>query len=103
MDILVLRLLFNAFGAIIVLILYVVDVMLVIDPGNWMRFLKVVVIAGAVILVSLFLKEQWRFVGMAASFLLSLSAIIFSHAKMLLSKERREKKKKAELVKKFLQ
>ena len=98
-----LRLLFNPITALAFLLAYVLNVILWIDPGNWMRVPKVVMVVGIMILVSMFLENEWRLLGFALATIISVVMIIFDHIKRITSPKTKEKKKAAMTIKRLLQ
>ncbi|MCK5177926.1 MAG: hypothetical protein KAR32_00215 [Candidatus Omnitrophica bacterium] len=79
MDSKTLKLLFSPIAAIILLLLYVLDVVLLTDLGNWWRIPKFGFLVGSVILGSWFLHGELHFAGMGAAVLICVGGIILNH------------------------
>jgi hypothetical protein len=94
MDNKVFQLLCHPITAILFLILFVIDVLVWIDPGNWMRVSKMALFVGSIISLSFFLKGQWRFLGMGIAVLTSVGAITWNHITAGMKSKRKVKKKK---------
>ncbi|HQP10021.1 MAG TPA: hypothetical protein PKV41_01400 [Candidatus Omnitrophota bacterium] len=85
--------LFHPVAATLLLMVFVLDVLILIDPGNWMRVSKVALVAGGVMCLSFFLEGQWRFLGMGVSVLISVMAIVWGHITALLNPKRKKTKR----------
>jgi len=101
MDFKLLGLLFNPIFAIMLLVLYVLDIVLLTDPGNWMRISKPVLIIGIAILVSMFLEGAPRFIGMGSAVLMSIGAILWNHLRMVMKKKKKFTKEQKSLPRIF--
>ncbi|MCK5178471.1 MAG: hypothetical protein KAR32_03000 [Candidatus Omnitrophica bacterium] len=75
----ILKILFGPIAATILLLLYVLDVVLLTDPGNWWRIPKFGLVVGTIILVSWFLPDQWGFLGVSAAVFICVGGIIRNH------------------------
>ncbi len=87
-----LGLLFNPIVAIIFLIFFVFDVVVLTDPGNWMRISKPVLFIGIIILVTMFLEGTLRLIGMGIAVLMSIGAIIWNHLRGVIKKKKKDTK-----------
>jgi len=99
MDIRLLARLFNPVAAIIALVLFVLNMVVLVDRGSWTRIPKFVLIVGAIILASFFLEEEYRFLGSGVAVILSVAAIVWSYLRPFIEK-RKEQKRQKELEKK---
>ena len=86
----VLNSLFNPIVAIVLLILYVLNIVLLVDPGNWSGTSKFCFVVGAIILGSWFLKSEFRFFGMGGAILICVGGIILSYIKMLFKPDKKQ-------------
>jgi hypothetical protein len=92
MDRKVLNFLSNPILAIILLLLYVLDIVFWTDPGNWYRIPKFGFIVGALILISWFLDDQYRFLGIIVAVLICVGGIIRNHVLVLLKNKKKKEK-----------
>jgi hypothetical protein len=94
MDHKFLRILGHPVAAVLVLILFVMDVLIWIDPGNWMRVSEIALVTGIIISVSFFLEGPWRFLSAGVAILIATGAIIWNHMTAGMASQRKTKKKK---------
>jgi hypothetical protein len=92
MDVKLLRLLFTPVVAIVLLFMFVLDVVLLIDPGNWMRVPRISFFVGVVVLVSFFVPKEYNFVGLGVVVAWLLLSIIWNHVDLMLHPEKRPKR-----------
>ena len=91
MGVTLLERLFNPIVAIVFLILFVFDIVVLTDPGNWMRIPRFAFVIGTVILVALFLNGMWQFLCFGAAVLISIAAIIRNHIVVTINKIKKKK------------
>jgi len=94
MGIKMLRSLFTPVVAIICLILFVLDIVVLTDRGNWFRIPRFVLTVGTIILASFFFGEIFQFFGTGGAVIVSISAIIWNHVKLIMESEKKEKKRR---------
>ena len=92
MDSKILKLLFSPIAAIILLILYVLDVVLLTDPGNWMRIPRFGFIVGTIILGTWFFQGELRFIGMGVAVLICVGGIIRNHIRVLFKPDKKKRR-----------
>ena len=89
----ILKFLFGPIPAIIMLLLYVIDIVLITDPGNWWRIPKLGLIVGTIILVSWFLPDQWKFLCLSFAILICIVGILGNHVAGLFKSDKEKKRR----------
>jgi len=92
MDVKLFRSLFTPIAAIICLVLFVLDVVILTDRGNWMRIPRFGFIVGTIILASLLLGEEFQFLGTGAAVIVSIIAIAWNHVKLIIKPEKKKRR-----------
>lgn len=92
MDVKLLRLLFNPIVAIVLLFMFVLDIVLLVDPGNWMRVPRISFFVGIVILVSFFVPKEYNFVGLGVVVAWLVLSIVWNHVDLMLHPEKRPRR-----------
>lgn len=92
MDIKILKILFNPVTAIVLLLLFVLDIVLLTDPGNWMRVPGFGFLVGTIILASWFFQGELRFIGMGGAVLICVGGIIRNHILVVFKPDKKKGK-----------
>ncbi|MBN1869762.1 MAG: hypothetical protein JW847_04200 [Candidatus Omnitrophica bacterium] len=92
MDDKILKYVFSPIGAIILLVLFVLDLVFLTGSGNWPKISTSGLMVGTVILVSWFLKDKWRFIGMGVAVAASGTGIILNHILALFKTDKKKRK-----------
>jgi len=84
--------LFNPIMAVLCLIVFIADVVLIVDRGNWTRASKMCIIVGMIILVSCYVKEGLRTFSSIIAILVTVSAVAWNHLKSKFGFDRKKRK-----------
>jgi len=86
-----LHVIFGPIAAVIAMLLYVLDVVIWTDPGNWWRIPKFGSLVGALILGAWFLSSPWNLLGTAAAVCICVGGMVRNHILDAISPKRKKK------------
>jgi len=76
------RILFNPVMAVLWLIVFILDMMLLIDRGNWTRVPRLGIIIGSIILVSCYVKGGLRYFSAGIAIFIMVAVIVWNHLQL---------------------